>query len=1128
MADDTEESMRRLKEAMEVLTGAYADETAAMRAKRQADEEAVAKKKKNDDALAAAGATARAALGSFGKSLLSTEAGMAKYNAGLSSAGTAAFDIGKNFGILGMAVGGLVKLFTMGMELVNKQNDAMIKAYDTLSEFGQTAKFTTMDILALGRASGFTSHNLEIFTKNASAVSQELAGLTGSASDGLKAFGKLTSVTQEQRNQYNRLGISQERLLEMQGLSIKQSVSGGIALTKNADEQRKASLAYIDAQLELAALTGIDVKKQQQLQDAVNADLNFQQYKYNEDRKAQSIRAEAEKQDSSEEGKQRRAKLLADAASIQEDISKRNQLAILAKEKFGDERATGMLQSLATKNMNVVTEQTAGMAAAGWNNQKILNELNSGRSGMAAMMGENRKAVAWFSKTMGDVAAMTGKAGQAMQGAFSQSSKDIHAATEFTQFDTEEKQKAWEDSRILIKEELEKKRLGLGLYDQTKEAQNAQLTVELQARQAMDELTKTISGPLTNAFTGIMKAMSYLAKGMAKVAGWALGNDEIEKLFETKEDVQEKLDKNKEDVAAGQSQINQQREIVSGDNEKIEQVDLAKSALEAAKIKSTNADKKFLEFKDPNDKIDRVREKETAAVELKYAEEVYAARKNAAVFAISNANKLKELEEKQARKIKEQEILKKSYADKGGILEKDARELSIEERVNKNQEIIDQKKLIALKEEDNKYTRIREFAKEGISEAEYDKLSDEKKKIILKRLALAQEVDKNKLDELKKRLSELQIEATQRAIAEFDKEKQSDNRSPATPSAPLPKGDKGLLEQIARGEGTSDEQAQQHGIKSGYDVSLAYGKYGGKTDKPLSEMTFGEVKEYQKKMLDDQKVQGIDATKRSSAVGKFQFITETLKAQQIAAGYKDTDKFDAQAQEKMAMQLLTTAGLDKFKSGKMSGSALQKNIAGTWASVADPTSGKSQYGQATGTSTEQIKTAMEGARTPEEPSVAQAAPQPSVAQAAPQPSVAQAAPQPSVAQSTLPNPVTDPKGYKAAVNARALRPTEAETPSAAFGGVLSGPTSGYPVTLHGREAVVPMPNPNSLIAEGDSTKVQKDPLPTTTSAAPAATNADNKVLLELFQMLSDKMDTLGDYMASGNDTREELLKYSRV
>ena len=103
-----------------------------------------------------------------------------------------------------------------------------------------------------------------------------------------------------------------------------------------------------------------------------------------------------------------------------------------------------------------------------------------------------------------------------------------------------------------------------------------------------------------------------------------------------------------------------------------------------------------------------------------------------------------------------------------------------------------------------------------------------------------------------------------------------------------------------------------------------------------------------------------------------------------------------------------------------------------------------------------------------------------------------------------------------------------EPPKAKYGGLFDGPSSGYQVELHGREAVVPMPNPNAMLASNDSQSVQKDPLSSVMKPEPVQANNDNGVLMELFQMLSSKMDTLSDHMASGNDTREELLKYSRV
>ena len=167
-------------------------------------------------------------------------------------------------------------------------------------------------------------------------------------------------------------------------------------------------------------------------------------------------------------------------------------------------------------------------------------------------------------------------------------------------------------------------------------------------------------------------------------------------------------------------------------------------------------------------------------------------------------------------------------------------------------------------------------------------------------------------------------------------------------ATPLPGGVKGLLEQISRGEGTSDAAAKKKGLASGYDVSLGYGAYGGGPKKALSEMTMAEVKEYQKAMLADPKNK-----MNSSAVGKYQLISGTLKELQKELGLKDTDKFDASTQDKMGEALLKRRGLDKYTSGKISAEKFQLGLSQEWASVADPRTGNGYYaGQRTAHTTD--------------------------------------------------------------------------------------------------------------------------------------------------------------------------------
>jgi muramidase (phage lysozyme) len=177
--------------------------------------------------------------------------------------------------------------------------------------------------------------------------------------------------------------------------------------------------------------------------------------------------------------------------------------------------------------------------------------------------------------------------------------------------------------------------------------------------------------------------------------------------------------------------------------------------------------------------------------------------------------------------------------------------------------------------------------------------------------------------------------------------------APPAPSTPLPPGVTGLLEQISRGEGTSDEQAKAKGFKSGYDVTLGYGKFGGPTSKPITEMTLAEVKAYQNKMLADPK-----NSLNSSAVGKYQFIQTTLNDLQRQLGLKDDITFDAKTQDMLAKELLKRRGAERFLSGKMSAEHFQRNLSKEWASIAEDYRNRSYYGQHVGTTSGQIQTAL--------------------------------------------------------------------------------------------------------------------------------------------------------------------------
>lgn len=98
---------------------------------------------------------------------------------------------------------------------------------------------------------------------------------------------------------------------------------------------------------------------------------------------------------------------------------------------------------------------------------------------------------------------------------------------------------------------------------------------------------------------------------------------------------------------------------------------------------------------------------------------------------------------------------------------------------------------------------------------------------------------------------------------------------------------------------------------------------------------------------------------------------------------------------------------------------------------------------------------------------------------------------------------------------------------ARFGGMFDGPESGYPVMLHGREAVVPQQQLDSIKSVLE--KVTKENLPSSiTSPISNVQDESISILKELYTIMSEKLDNIVDKLADGNDTREELLQYSKA
>lgn len=164
-----------------------------------------------------------------------------------------------------------------------------------------------------------------------------------------------------------------------------------------------------------------------------------------------------------------------------------------------------------------------------------------------------------------------------------------------------------------------------------------------------------------------------------------------------------------------------------------------------------------------------------------------------------------------------------------------------------------------------------------------------------------------------------------------------------------------------------------------YNTTLDFDKYipefvPGTTKKvqPITSLTIGEIKKVQAAML-----QHKDNTKNSSAIGKYQFVGNTLKVAQANSKLSDNDLFSPENQDKMAEYLLEYRGLSKWLNNEITDNEFQLGLAQEWASIAVPQDvynkgtlrrkGQSYYGQNSnsglaGTTNEDMQEAMRKAK----------------------------------------------------------------------------------------------------------------------------------------------------------------------
>ena len=342
-----EENLRRINEMLGQQSAAMASMTKSMQANAaatqkntEADKEntngsnVLTKAKEAEQKAAEKGAEAVAnytaalyssknALNSFSSALFSGTEGFAKYGSTLGNLGDATLSVGKNFGLLGFAIGGAIKGMTMIGELALKQADDIGKATDAIARMGAANQFTGMQIAGLGHAALLSSAELDKFIKPMQAMGSSFKAMGTGSADATKTFfemaqgGRDAAEAEKMRANWRRMGFADDQArAEAMAKAVDVMVSSGTSIDnvkKGMSSLAKITFDYQKNLTVISEITGKTAEQQAEQQKINAANMQWQVYEAQMNKKMRetSDAAEAERIRKELEGASKTRDLLA-------------------------------------------------------------------------------------------------------------------------------------------------------------------------------------------------------------------------------------------------------------------------------------------------------------------------------------------------------------------------------------------------------------------------------------------------------------------------------------------------------------------------------------------------------------------------------------------------------------------------------------------------------------------------------------------------------------------------------------------------------------------------------------------------------------------------------------------------
>jgi hypothetical protein len=415
----------------------------------------------------------------FGRALSSSDASLSKYAGAIDEAGSGlAMLATAAFGPLGLVLGFVVKAMTSLMSAELKQTDKILGNFEKLGELGAAAQMTSGEIEGMFNNAGFSTINgqSQMIVKTITSLGSDLTKLGATSIDGVKTFTQLaafnTSSLEEQqtiRNQFNNLGISQEKLLNAQAGFMKEQGALGFGRKQVDKKLVDQSLGYTKNLSMLSALTGesADAIKASRAKDLEDFAFNVSLRQLGDD----------------EAGKKQRDMVQNMATVIGSKVDDQAKKAFMSVFANGA-AVTSEAIALSTRTQGQFVTWTNDFKSGKLSPEGFINKLNESGDAMLQSMGAALKSNAALRESMGmGPETVMNTATTMAEGAMDATMKEIN-------------------------KKMNQKDVYVDFANTTKNLAD-------QFAKMMDELLKLIQKPLMDAFKWLIEATMTLIKGFA-------------------------------------------------------------------------------------------------------------------------------------------------------------------------------------------------------------------------------------------------------------------------------------------------------------------------------------------------------------------------------------------------------------------------------------------------------------------------------------------------------------------------------------------------------------------------------------------------------------------------------------